>query len=228
LAVSYPLFVAIGSILMLAPMLYVGHLRRIPVLKIFLCCIGFTVGGAIGVRVMHFIENGNWDGRSFFGALFIAPPFALLLSVLLKLSFDDVSDMCPAAISAILAVLKYKCYLTGCCFGKVMHINEIGEAVRFPSQLTEFFAAIVLMIIFLILARTGFMKGSLYGLYMLIYGIVRFVLNLMRETTPFFLGMAAGNFWSVISVLCGVAWILIHHFRKNQNTQSIFIRRNAT
>lgn len=192
---------------MLLPMLYTGRVRGIPTAKIVLCCAWFTLGGVLGVKLMNFIESGNWNGRSFFGALFIAPPFALVIAKLLKLPFGSVSDMCPAAISAILALLKLKCYQDGCCYGKVLYSNELGQAVRFPSQLVELGAALVLMVIFLFIARSGRMKGCLYGLYMVAYGAVRFYLNTLRETTPFLLGMAAGNFWAVVSAMLGTIWI---------------------
>lgn len=201
-------FVALGAVLMMGPMIYTGRLRGISLPKTLLCGAIFTAGGILGFKLMHFIENGNWDGRSFYGTVFMVPLTALVISLLLKLPFGDVTDLCPAAISACLALLKYKCYLDGCCMGKIIGENEIGQAVRFPSQLVEMGTALVLMILFLILARTRFMRGCQYGLFMLIYGIARFFLNMQRETEPFAFGLAAGAVWSILSVICGLIWII--------------------
>ena len=43
---------------------------------------------------------------------------------------------------------------------------------------------------------------------MIIYGICRFALNFMRaDLSIFLLGMPAGHFWSVVSVIVGAVWL---------------------
>jgi len=49
-----------------------------------------------------------------------------------------------------------------------------------------------------------------YPLMFIVYGTLRFFINLMRETEPFVLGLSAGCFWSIIAVIWGVVWMLLY------------------
>ena len=52
-------------------------------------------------------------------------------------------------------------------------------------------------------------RGTIYPWYLIIYGGVRFVLNIFREewvTTEMI--MPFGNIWSLVSIAIGVLWLL--------------------
>ena len=60
-------------------------------------------------------------------------------------------------------------------------------------------------------------KGRLYGVYFLIYGVLRFALNFLRRgTTPFVWIIPAGHFWSLISIGLGITWILLYRSKEPQ------------
>ena len=69
--------------------------------------------------------------------------------------------------------------------------------------------------------------GKLYCWYMIIYGCIRFGLNLLREhpkQSERFLPI--GNIWSIVAVIIGVLWIFIINYinldKKYKSTQNCF------
>ena len=78
----------------------------------------------------------------------------------------------------------------------------------FPSQAVECMSAVLLMVFLLYLMKRGNNKGTLYAQYMIIYGLLRSVLQLMREPEePFVWFLQAGSFWALISLLIGQIWL---------------------
>ncbi len=171
-----------------------------------------TGAGVAGAMVMFWIESGfdNFGGRSFYGALFFAPPIMIPVALLLRMKISEMLDLCAPSECVMLALLKVNCCIDGCCGGKVLYQNTAENVcIVFPSQIVECMTALLLMALLLYMMKRGNNKGTLYAQYMIIYGILRFVLNLMRETSPFVWILLAGNFWSLISVIIGFVWLCI-------------------
>lgn len=114
----------------------------------------------------------------------------------------------------MLAILKMQCAVNGCCVGILLTITADGTYIRFPSQIIELLNALVLMVILLWLIRKGTWQGRIYPIYMLLYGITRFILNLLRDTKPFLLGLPAGNFWSLVAIVIALIWLRLAHPQK--------------
>lgn len=201
-------YLSVGTIAMFLSML-VGqrHRRSISQWEIPIAAVLLTVIGVLGAKLMFFIENGGWRGTSFFGALFFAPPIMALSALLLHTKVSGLLDLCAPAECVMLAVLKVQCFLAGCCGGRCLWYTKNGTMVTFPSQIVEFCNALLLMVVLLRLMRRDTMHGRIYPMYLLLYGITRFCLNLLRETTPFLLGLPAGNFWSLIAIFIGGVWL---------------------
>ena len=89
-----------------------------------------------------------------------------------------------------------------------------GEPVRFPCQIIECAAALVICIFLYWLISEGKNRGKILPWFLVIYGAVRFGLNLLRETTPFLWGLAAGNVWSIVSVLIGITMFIVLNMSK--------------
>lgn len=194
-------FLFLGMAAMVACMIYTGRIYNIPVYKSVLAAVLLTVIGYCSAVLMFFIESGGWTGRSLYGAIFLAPVMMYPVAWLLKVPYKHLIDLCAPAECIMLTILKVKCMIDGCCGGRLIHFGN--TSFIFPSQITE---AIVFLVIGFILFRivvSQKMVGYVFPVFMIIYGTARFFLNLLRETTPWILGMAAGNFWSLISVGLG-------------------------
>jgi len=173
-------------------------LWKIPVLMVML-----TVAGVLGTMILFFFESGRIGGTSFYGAVLLVP-ILMLPALALRIKFHTLMDLCAAAECAMLAVMKIDCVMGGCCEGK--YVPELG--IQFPSQIVEGINALGLAILLVMIYRK-FRCGSQYPLYLIFYGITRFFLNLMRYTAddPHILGMAQGNFWSLVSIALGAVWL---------------------
>ena len=219
----FMVYLAVGTLLMFAVMLIADRNERTPWWKLLISSVVLTGAGVLGAYLMFALEGGTWGGgKSFYGAVFLPPLIMWLTALALRLPVSRVMDLSAPAECVMLALLKVDCYLTGCCGGRVIGYSQMtGEAIVFPSQIAELVNALVLMIILILLIRGGKIKGLAYPAYLILYGVTRFFLNLLRETTPFILGMSAGNFWSLVSIVIGlIAWFAIRKKQSSTETSS--------
>lgn len=204
-------FLIIGTALMIGVMLIANKWYQIQRVRITIASIILTLAGVAGAMLMARIETGVWGGTSFYGAVFFAPFLMILVSRPLRISASDLLDLCAPSECIMLFLLKIHCYVNGCCYGKIMKIDSSGNVVRFPSQLTESVSALVLMLVLIWIIRSGKFRGVIYCWYMVLYGLIRLILNQMRETQPFVLGLSGGSFWSLISIGTGIFLIFISY-----------------
>lgn len=212
---DFVISLAVGTIAMAAVMLLPRRWRAgLPMWKTLLSAAVLTVLGVLGAKLMFLIESGFWAGTSFYGAVFFPPLFMVLLALLLRVPPLTLLDLCAPAECVMLAILKMQCAVNGCCVGILLTITADGTYIRFPSQIIELLNALVLMAILLRLIRKGTWQGRIYPIYMLLYGITRFILNLLRDTKPFLLGLPAGNFWSLVAIVIALIWLRLAHPQK--------------
>ena len=186
----------------------------IPGWQVIVSAVILTGIGLLGSRIMFRIEGGaDWSGRSFYGAVFLTPILLWPVAKILRISYGALMDLAAPAECIMLAILKVKCQIDGCCRGRIF-ITQTGT-FRFPSQIVECITAILIMIVLLILIKRQNQQGKIFSLYLIIYGITRFILNLFRETTPWIGPLAAGNFWSLVSIGIGFTSIFMISQRRN-------------
>lgn len=212
---DFVISLAVGTIAMAAVMLLPRRWQAgLPMWKTLLSAAVLTVLGVLGAKLMFLIESGFWAGTSFYGAVFFPPLFMVLLALLLRVPPLTLLDLCAPAECVMLALLKVLCLKNGCCVGILLTITADGTYIRFPSQIIELLNALALMVVLLWLIRKGTWQGRIYPIYMLLYGITRFILNLLRDTKPFLLGLPAGNFWSLVAIVIALIWLRLAHPQK--------------
>lgn len=172
--------------------------------------------GIFGTHFLYFIENGNFNGQSFFGAVLFFPVFLFPVARLLKLHLSDILDYATPPGLAMLVLFKFNCYLGGCCGGRVLYFKEGGIPVTFPSQLVEMGVALTLTILLFVIEYNNKFKRNIYPFCLITYGSTRFILNWFRaDQTEYILGMSAGHFWSIVAVVIGVV-SMISSFKKTR------------
>lgn len=212
---DFVISLAVGTIAMAAVMLLPRRWRAgLPMWKTLLSAAVLTVLGVLGAKLMFLIESGFWAGTSFYGAVFFPPLIMVLLALLLRVPPLALLDLCAPAECVMLAILKMQCAVNRCCVGILLTITADGTYIRFPSQIIELLNALALMVVLLRLIRKGTWQGRIYPIYMLLYGITRFILNLLRDTKPFLLGLPAGNFWSLVAIVIALIWLRLAHPQK--------------
>lgn len=194
-------------------MLYCGSLYHMQVWKVAVSAIAVTFAGVTGAYLMGLLESGSWGGRSYFGAVFLVPVIMWLVAKALKLPYGQLLDICAPAGCIMLAVLKIKCRIDGCCGGRFFPLKN-GELIRFPSQIVESVVGLLLALILILINKKGTQQGRIYALYLIFYGIVRFVLSFLRYPHPWIGVFPAGAFWSLIAIALGILTLLVNSRRK--------------
>jgi phosphatidylglycerol:prolipoprotein diacylglycerol transferase len=178
---------------------------EVKIWKMAVISVLLTIAGVSGAMLMHFIEQGSFGGTSFFGAILFIPVL-ILPALLLRVRYSELADLCAPAECLMLAFMKVDCLLVGCCEGKYLPSLDC----QFPSQIVEMIVILLGMLLFLQFERKGKFRGNLYACYLIFYGITRFILNWFRYgVKPFALGLPAGNFWSIIAIIFGIAWFIV-------------------
>ena len=209
------LFLLGGMLAMLIIMWVCGRHLGMAAWKIVVFAVVLTAVGYLGAKCMYLIEAGEWNGRSLYGSIFLAPVLMYPVAKIFRTPYGQLMDICAPAECIMLALLKVKCTIDGCCGGRTINLG--GSSFVFPSQKVECAVFLIIMIILALMVFKDRYQGLVYPYYMIIYGAARFFLNLLRETTPWIGPLPAGNFWSIISVALGIiAVLLIDRRRKAQ------------
>ena len=194
---------AMAVMMLLCSKKYYGIKKSRIIWLIILC----SIAGVLCVKLMFFIESGNWSGQSYFGAVFFLPVFLILIAWIVRIPYYQAADLCAPANCVMLALMKVQCLRAGCCIGRVLWLNKFGEEVRYPSRVTELVFALAIMVFLIEMMKNEKWRGKIYPLFMIAYGCIRFLLNLTRETEPFLWIIPAGNLWSMVSVAAGYIWL---------------------
>lgn len=200
---------------MLIPIVVQTTWYKIKLWKSVPIAVTLTVSGTIGTYLWFFIENHWIGGTSFYGAVFVVPIIFLLATKVFCIPYGELIDLCAPAECVMLAIMKVQCLVSGCCSGRELYVNAEGIPVYFPSQMAELVNALIICAVLMIMAYRKMSQGSVYPLYMLIYGITRFVLNTFRaHQADFLFGMPPGHVWSLLSIVIGIIWLGVNQKKK--------------
>lgn len=121
------------------------------------------------------------------------------------------------------------CFLGGCCygieshFGFTVHGNTINPGVndvnRFPVQLVEAACNLLIFILILTLFRKALMKDKLIYVYMLVYPVVRFILEFLRgdEIRGFLFGLSTSQWISILLFVYALIRLGIWRLRRDKD-----------
>ena len=136
-------------------------------------------------------------------------------------------DILGPAMALAHAFGRISCFMQGCCFGKpapqgflfaVCFPAESPAAYRYPSllpgtsgsvpvypvQLFESAGNILMCIILLLLLRKRKYAGTIGGIYLILYGVMRFLIEFMRgDHTDSILGLTPSQFIAVAIAIPG-------------------------
>lgn len=167
------------------------------------------VGGVGGTYILGYFEDGSWGSISYYGSVFFVPILMIPFSKIIRYNYSLLMDYCaPCGIAAI-AVGKIHCKLNGCCAGRILWYNASGEAVLFPSQLTEMAVAVIILVVLLLLEYKGSNRGKLYPFFLIMYGASRFILNYFRDTKLVLSLIPTAGILSLIAITAGIVWLIV-------------------
>lgn len=192
-----------------------------------LCCyIGAIAGGlaASAVEKIPLILSGKESfeilrtgGLSSGGGFLVGGMAAILSLRKNKASLFDFGEATAVPAAVMLAIGRIGCFLEGCCVGFGVRAAERpfwgvhfpadpAGFYRLPSQLCEAFAALIIAVILTFMEKKQGGKRLLFGFFLLLYGIYRFVFDFFRPLAPH-TSFRSGHVFSVLAIAVGIVWL---------------------
>ncbi len=178
----------------------------------------------LGARILNTIENIDyvlengltlWGGVSFFGTVLFLPLLMLAFCLIFKKEYKKWLDFITPTVPVELASIRIGCFLSGCCYGRAASFGCAmafdPETLRIPTQLIEFvFDVAMVVILFMYEKKRGKESGLLYPLFLVMYGVVRFVIEFFRDNPTLF---TFAHLFSIMSILVGGYFILYDYLK---------------
>jgi phosphatidylglycerol:prolipoprotein diacylglycerol transferase len=170
---------------------------------------------------LKFFLRIRQGGLSFLGGLLLAIPVGLLYLRRKGLKTWNIADISAPSIAIGIAFARIGCFLNGCCFGEVcsphafyglefpagsIPFSHYGEMVTvYPTQLISSLNALIVFLVLSIWFKHRRFEGQIFWLFVMFYGILRFVTDLLRgdSSSTFFGGLFLGVF-TLAQLVCFV------------------------
>ena len=177
------------------------HLRWLSVL---LLSVLHTVLGVLSVKVFALFETGDFSNMSLFGGVFFMPLFYWGVAKLAKQKAADVFDVFTICIIFTLMCARLNCIVSGCCLGAHIPIEGLTH-LRFPTRELELLFYVILLsrLWRKVLNRSA--RGMIYPIYMIAYGIFRFVTETLRFSDRTDSILHVSHLWALLSLGIGIS-----------------------
>lgn len=177
------------------------HLRWLSVL---LLSVLHTVLGVLSVKVFALFETGNFSNMSLFGGVFFMPLFYWGVAKLAKQKAADVFDVFTICLVFTLMCARLNCMISGCCLGAHIPIEGLTH-LRFPTRELELIFYVILLSRLWRKVLSGSARGMIYPIYMISYGIFRFVTETLRFSDRTDSILHISHLWALLSLGIGIS-----------------------
>ncbi len=191
-----------------------------------------VVGARLAYIVFHLGDYRNlldifalWQGgATLYGGLILAVLTAYYVTYRKGVSFLLVADVMAPSIALGVAFTRVGCFLSGCCFGKPttlpwgvvfppasaagIYARSIpGQTLTLhPTQLYSSLGGLVMFTVLMFMDRKLAGKGATFGLFLVLYGIHRFIIDFFRyyEANMITFGLTLNQLLSAALFLVGL------------------------
>jgi len=243
---TYGVFVALGLIASYLTALYFGKKEGLDSKKIDNLFMFTILGGIIGARIAYIIEHGEqfrsfldyfavWKGGiDWFGAFLGGGAVLIFLLKRYKIPILKIGDVAGISIIIGHAIGRIGCTCAGCCYGKPVpsdspfkdfaitfpeheHTSAPAGIPLYPTQPVEALGNFLIFGILFFIYRKKQFDGQILSLYLILYGLERFLLEFWRGVTPPlpFVGITWNQIISLSMVLAGIL-IYIYGMKKHE------------
>lgn len=167
-----------------------------------------------------------FSGYVFYGGLIGALLGYFFYCKWFKIDFGSVINIISPVIPLVHAFGRIGCFMGGCCYGIEYHdifaiqfpynefVEELSLVPRFPIQLLEASLNFILFLCLIYYSRKVRKSGSILGIYLICYAIMRFSLEFLRGdlVRGIFLGVSTSQWISLLLIPLGLYLI----FRKEK------------
>lgn len=189
--------------------------------KLMLVVVDFRYFAANPRELMSIVRAGG----VFYGGLIAALAVALVLVRRYQLRIWTTADLFAPGIALGHVVGRLGCLLAGCCYGRPTDLpwgitftnplaaTNVGTPLGVPLHPTQLYdagAELLILIVLLVTERKGrVFEGRTFWLYMLLYGLSRFVIEFFRgDDRGVILGISTSQFVSVVIVPLAIAMLV--------------------
>lgn len=185
--------------------------------------------GILSARVFYVVVNWSkfssdlpeivklyHGGLVWYGGLIGAALCSIVFLKKKRLSVSAVADLCAPYLALAQSIGRIGCFFNGCCYGKPYAHGiffPVHGRMLFPSQIVDALSLLAVYAALRLIRRQR--PGQLFGFYLFLAGLQRFVMEYLRgDARPFYGGLSIYQWISLGLMLTGV---LVH--------ASAFIRR---
>lgn len=221
---TYWLMYGVGIAAMLASTLQRRHGYKLNKVKSVLFILLLALCGLLGVKILYCIENLaevlehglTLGGMSFFGAVFLVPVFMIPIGLMFRLKPRQTMDLCAPDIAVMIGCMRIGCFLGGCCGG--WRVTLFGISFCWPTQAMESIGDFILFGILSNIDQEKTYSGKLYPLFMVFYGVLRFIIEFLRDTEKNIFFLSRGQWYSLVGIIIGVS-VLVRCEKKNAGSE---------
>ncbi len=197
-----------------------------------------TVWGFVGAKVYYLLEQlpnltlHDFGGMGFtwYGGLLAGTIAALVMVKRQGLPLGTVAGAIAAPLSVAYAIGRLGCLIAG--DGTYGRPTSLPWGMRFPNGVvatdvavhpTPLYEALAALLIAVVLWRLGrrVPGPAVFGCYLLLSGVARFLVEFLRTNTAAVLGLTQPQLWAAASVLVGVALIARSSRRSGSAAQQL-------
>ncbi len=237
----YGILIALGIALAVVLACFLCKHRNLSKDDIFELLLWVLPPAIIGARLYYLIfNNGPWGWEAFaiwngglavYGSVIGGAIGVIIYCVVRKKNFLDVADVVVPCLLLGQAVGRIGCFCSGCCYGfeitdPAWQFFPVGIYLEdgswhLATMIYESFFCFVFCAILSVLIRKTQTKGLCFGLYMLLYGTLRAVLENFRDASEaLFIGpLKVSLLLSImlaVAGLCLVLWQVVQTKRKRR------------
>jgi phosphatidylglycerol:prolipoprotein diacylglycerol transferase len=233
---SYALAVVLGAALIVV-FRPVAHLKSSDRTQYYRLQAITLAGAILGAKFAVLVGDALWplhpfpgwtsllvSGRSIAGALL----FGFLTAEAFKPVFGYTlppNDRFAMGLPISIATGRIGCWLSGCCLGVEMDgplaVRGADGIPRFPAPLVEFLFHMTAAALLIALWRRKQMAGRLFAIFLVAYGIFRFVSEFWRITPKAFVGLSAYQWLSMGMVIAGCAALYVRRDGSRVRTETL-------
>lgn len=174
--------------------------------------LAHTLIGVLCVKVFAALESWDFSGfsnMSLFGAVFFLPLFYFAGAKLTRRSPALVFDAFTPCVIFVLLCTRINCMLAGCCQGAAIP----GASGHYPTREAEILFYIGALLSLIYLDTKNIQPGKYYPLYMIAYGIFRFICQFFRGDG----GLALSHLWAVLAVAIGLVVLKLENNHRKRD-----------
>ena len=155
-----------------------------------------------------------WEGGlSFHGALLGVIIWTYIFTKKKKLHFYDISDILVIPAAFMLFLGRIANFINGELVGKITNLPwgvkfQDYEGFRHPTQIYESLKNLFIFFVLIFLKNKNLKKGTLTWLFVLMYGILRFFIEFLKEQSSFIFGIPVTQVLSILMIIIALYFLL--------------------